>query len=51
MDPYIVSLCKESGVHLIKVSVDKVPSLRDTYSIDSIPTYLLMDKDGKVLEV
>lgn len=51
MDPFIESKCKECGIHLIKANTEKVPSLRNTYSIDVIPTYVLMDKEGKILEI
>jgi thioredoxin-like negative regulator of GroEL len=50
IDPYIESSCRERGVHLIRANTDKVPNIRNMYDIDIIPTFLVMDKDGKVID-
>ena len=51
MDSFVESTCKDRGMHLIRANTDKLSNLRNTYMIDVIPTFMLMDKEGKILDV
>ena len=50
MDPYIQNVCKENGIPLIRANTDKVPTLKNTFNVDTSPTYLIVDKDGKIID-
>jgi len=50
MDPYIQNVCKEKGIALIRANTDKVPTLKNAFNVDTIPTYLIVDKDCKIID-
>ena len=49
--PYVVEQCQAQGINLIKVDVDKNPSVSQKYSISAMPTFKVIDRSGnQVLE-
>lgn len=50
MHPIIENVMKEMGdtIHVIKIDIDKYESLASQYSVQSIPTFMLI-KEGKIL--
>ena len=49
--PYVIQQCQAQGINLIKVDVDKNPSIAQKYSINAMPTFKVIDKNGnQVLE-
>lgn len=50
MDPFVENACKERGIHLVKANTDKIPTLKNSFKVDVVPTYLLVDKEGKVID-
>lgn len=47
--PYVVSECQKQGVNLIKVDVDKNGEIAQKYSIQAMPTFKVIDKNGAVV--
>ena len=44
--PYVVQQCEAQGVNLIKVDVDKNPTIAQKYGIQAMPTFKVIDKAG-----
>lgn len=47
--PYVVSQCQAKGVNLIKVDVDKNGAIAQKYSIQAMPTFKVIDRNGNVV--
>ena len=47
--PYVVSECQKQGVNLIKVDVDKNGEIAQKYSIQAMPTFKVIDRNGAVV--
>jgi thioredoxin 1 len=47
--PYVVSQCQAKGVNLIKVDVDKNGEIAAKYSIQAMPTFKVIDRNGNAV--
>lgn len=47
--PYLVNQCKEKGVNLIKVDVDKNGEAAQKYGVQAMPTFKVIDSNGNVI--
>jgi thioredoxin 1 len=45
--PYVVEQCEKQGVNLVKVDVDKNPTIAQKYSIQAMPTFKVVNKSGE----
>lgn len=47
--PYVVAQCQQHGVNLIKVDVDVNGDIATKYNISAMPTFKVIDRNGKVV--
>jgi thioredoxin 1 len=47
--PYVLKECKEKGIQLIKVDVDKNKEASTKFGISAMPTFAVMNRKGEIL--
>jgi len=45
--PFVKKLCAENGLTLVKVNVDVGQDVSQTYNIQAMPTFKVLDTEGK----